>query len=180
MKQWKRIIVSVTMTGLLLAFGAEQPADAKPKQPCNPCNPCNPCGQKIKPLRSDKQKDHKALVKLGQKLWEDRGLGKSGLSCDTCHAGYNTFKGTVTQSYPHYVEMADDILTLDQMINFCMENPMATEPLRWNSAELSALNAYYTEWIKGYKAPKNPCGMKNPCNPCGMKNPCNPCGEKKR
>ncbi|MBI2061913.1 MAG: hypothetical protein HYT87_19410 [Nitrospirae bacterium] len=119
--------------------------------------------------KSARQKDPKKLIDIGARLWTDRNLGKTGVSCDTCHANYKTFKSTVTQSFSHFVEMADDIVTLDQMINVCMENPMGTEPLAWNSTELSALNAYYTEWIKGYKAPANPCGMKNPCNPCGKR-----------
>lgn len=179
MGKWSKIIGVATVAGLLLALGVDRPAEAEPKQPCNPCNPC--AGKKIKYMRdkSNRQKDLGKLVKLGEKLWTDRSLGKTGVACDTCHAGYNTFRSTVTQPYPHTVEMADDIVTLDQMINVCMVNPMGTEPLAWNSTELSALNAYFTEWIKAYKAPANPCGMKNPCNPCGMKNPCNPRGARK-
>jgi cytochrome c len=88
--------------------------------------------------------------------------------------------------------MADDILTLDQMINFCMKNPMKGKPLGWNSQRMTALAAYVTAHSDGGAGganpcavnPCNPCAGKNPCaanpcagkNPCGPRNPCNPCG----
>ena len=39
-------------------------------------------------------------------------------------------------------KMAGDILTLEQMINFCMINTMKAEPLKWNSKEITALATY--------------------------------------
>ncbi len=67
------------------------------------------------------------------------------------------------------------------MVQFCMNVPMATDPLPWDSQELAALVAWVDNIQPGYKPlgganPCNPCAMKaNPCNPCAMKNPCNPC-----
>ncbi|MEE8423807.1 MAG: cytochrome C peroxidase [Thermodesulfobacteriota bacterium] len=162
--------------------------------PCavNPCaaNPCaaNPCGakMKVKPIRSGKIKSLNDAVNLGEKLWKDTKLGSSGLSCNTCHAGGNTYTKTALQVYPHFVSMPNDVVTLDQMINFCMINPMKGDPLPYGSKEMTALSAYFQnvslndiEKRLGSMS-ANPCAAKNACNPCavnpcGAKNACNPC-----
>jgi len=183
---------------LMAVPGSFNNAEAKKMNPCNPCggkkmNPCNPCGGMSnpcnpcnpcsddgpKPIRHNKQKNYKRLVKLGERLWKNEKLGTSGNSCDTCHASDDpeslNLEKKSTHSWPHYIGMPDDIVTLDQMINFCMVNPLKAKPLPANSVSMTALAAYYTEYAK-----KNPASGKNPCNPCGMKkhkrNPCNPCG----
>ena len=83
--------------------------------------------------------------------------------------------------------MPQDIVTLDQMINFCVTNPMEGDPLEWNSAEMTAIAAYVMRNAKEGGKSKNACAVnpskdnpcsENPCtaNPCGA-NPCtaNPC-----
>ena len=58
--------------------------------------------------------------------------------------------------------MAGDIVTMDQMINFCMINPMKGKPLAWNSQEMTALGAYITANSKESAMPMmNPCAPKN-------------------
>ncbi len=182
-------------------------AKMNPCNPCaakrNPCNPCaakNPCGAKaaVKPIRQAHIKDQAALVEWGKKLWHDPKLGKSGLACNSCHVNYALLNLDKVGPFPHYVKMVDDIVTLDQMINFCMINPMKTEPLDPNGLTMTALAAYYQQIVMDYKAgkglkaaakmnPCNPCAAKmnpcaakmNPCNPCAAKmNPCNPCAAK--
>lgn len=167
---------------LIMAGGVADNARAARKNPCskNPCaaiNPCamkNPCaakqaGAQNKPIRKYRMTDQAKVLKLGEKLWNDPELGKSGSSCATCHPG-----GALLNSkpYPKYIGMADDVLTLDQMINFCMKNPMQAKPLEWNSQNMTALAAYVTANSGGEANPS----ATNPCNPCAGKNPCNPCG----
>ncbi len=169
--------------------------------PCatqNPCaNPCavkNPCSMKDSsgnsPIRKWRLTDYESVLDRGERLWVDSTLGKSGSSCSTCHPGGALLNA---KPYPKYIKMANDILTLDQMINFCMINPMAGRPLKWNSQKMTGLAAY----VANHSGHANPCSMKNPCavnpcsanpcsvnpcgasNPCSMKNPCsfkNPCG----
>ena len=157
----------------------------------NPCatNPCslNPYSVKNvcsvapaaenKPIRRFVMTDMEKVEVYGEELWTDTKLGTSGLSCSSCHPnGKDLRKG----SYPKSIKMAGDILTLDQMINFCMVNPMNAKPLSWNHQKMTAL-AYYVSTHSNDPEKKeavNPCGV-NPCgaNPCGA-NPCgvNPCG----
>lgn len=145
--------------------------------PCNPCgkkknvcNPCNPC--------SKMSKSYSALVKKGKKLWNNKKLGNSGVSCMSCHADHENLNLDKVGTFPHYVAMPDKVVTLDQMINYCMITPMEAKALPWDSIKMTALASYYQEYIKSYRGAKNAC---NPCNPCGKKknacNPCNPCGK---
>ncbi len=161
------------------------------KNACNPCNPCNPCASKPpKPIRDKHITNYSKLVDMGEKLWKKVELGNSGLSCWDCHEDYENFDQDTVGPFPHFVNMPNDIVTLDQMINFCMINPMESQKLDSSSIEMTAMSAFYQKFIKGYVpfvAPENacnPCGkkkMRNACNPCGKKmknacNPCNPCG----
>lgn len=167
------------------------PCGKEMKNPCNPCNkknvcnPCNPCNKKMKSNPCDKMsKNYAAMVKKGKKLWNDKKLGKSGMSCMSCHTDHESLNLDKVDTFPHYVAMPDKVVTLDQMINFCMITPMETDPLPWDSVKMTAIASYYQEYIKSYKGVKNacnPCNMKknscNPCNPCNKRNPCNPCGK---
>jgi len=83
-------------------------------------------------------------------MWEDETLGKSGLACLSCHAGYDNLNLEKRQDYPHYVEMVDDVVTLDQMINYCMLNPMEGEQLEANSKTMTAMAAYYRAYRMKY------------------------------
>jgi cytochrome c len=121
---------------------------------------------KPKPIRKTAITDNAKLMEMSEKLWNNTKLGKSGTACATCHADG---KGLKKAPFPKYIKMANDILTLDQMINFCMMNPMKGKPLQWSSPEMTALAAYAQSHAKEEGAPANPCAAKNPC---GMKNPC--------
>ncbi len=160
----------------------------------DPCS-ANPCSAKAKmtkrsrPIRRVKMLDEIVVKNYSDKLWVDPKLGKSGLSCGSCHPNG---KGLRRGSWPKYIAMADDILTLDQMINFCMTNPMKAKPIKWYLQKMTGL-AYYVstnsnepevgEAVNPCAA--NPCAAKPPAvNPCAAKppavNPCatNPCAAK--
>ena len=144
------------------------PCDMKKHQkmnPCNPCgmkkhqkmNPCNPCGMNpcsmddtSKKIRSGSFKTFQQAATAGKKMWQDEALGKSGLACLSCHADYDNLNLGKRQNYPHYVAMVDDVVTLDQMINYCMLNPMQGEQFEPNSKEMTALAAYFRAYRMKY------------------------------
>lgn len=170
--------------------GIKNPCAANPcgaKNPCmmnNPCAPgnvCNPCGASNPPLRHKALKNNRKAVKMGKKLWNNSKLGTSGMSCNSCHANGAMLNLDKVGPFPHYVAMPHDVVTLDQMINYCMLNPMKAKALSWESREMTAMAAYYQHLVKKHKkgamknpCAANPCSMKNPCaaNPCASKNPC--------
>ena len=85
-----------------------------------------PCAEKPKPIRKAGIKDSAKLMEKGEKLWNDKSSGTSGASCATCHPNGKDLKRLRSRKY---IKMADDILTLDQTINFCLLNPMKGKPL---------------------------------------------------
>jgi hypothetical protein len=86
-------------------------------------------------------------VAEGEKIWNDRDLGKSGLACSSCHVNsYGQMQSAFAKPYPHRVAMPAQQAGLDQvnaaeMVQFCMIAPMMSEPLPWGSRELAALTA---------------------------------------
>lgn len=168
------------VVSMFMLLGLPEDSFAKDTNPCSKM-PRNPCASKNIPVRKNPVKDSAKLKEMSEKLWAATSLGASGNSCATCHPNG---AGLKKEPFPKYIKMADDILTTDQMINFCMVNPMKGKPLAWNSQEMTALAAYVSANSKESAATMNPCSMKNPCNlknPCGMKNPCgarNPCAKK--
>ena len=165
--------------------GMKNPCSANPCGMKNPCSAKNPCAAAPKNIRKTAVRDMDVLMNTAEKLWNDPKLGTAGVSCATCHPDG---MGLKAEPFPRHMKMANDILTLDQMINFCMTNPMKGKALQWNSTEMTALAAYVKAHTKEgdhehKSCSTNPCGMKNPCsmkNPCGV-NPCvmkNPCGKR--
>ena len=180
---------------------AKNPCAMKAANPCNPCAAKNPCGAAapIDPARITRPAGttlfagtQAQLIAEGERLWNDRSLGTSGLSCQTCHLNHANFNPSFAQAYPHPVAMAQQRagvqqVALDEMVQFCMVVPMASQPLAWESKELAALTAYSGQVQQAFirAAAANPCMLKpataNPCNPCAAKNPCavkNPCATK--
>ncbi|WP_342664670.1 c-type cytochrome [Leucothrix mucor] len=93
----------------------------------------------------------------GKKLWEDNSLSASGgLSCSTCHAGYNTLSKSFALPYPHKIAMVqaqigvETLVDVEQIVQFCMMSPMQAKPLAWESKELAALSAFVVDFQKGY------------------------------
>ncbi|MFP3976642.1 cytochrome c peroxidase [Marinobacter sp. KMM 10035] len=100
------------------------------------------------------QGDPDELMALGKKLFNDTSLSSNGLACATCHNDGAGYKATFAEAYPHSVAMAREIfgldsVHLDEMVQVCMVQPMATDPLAWSSKELAALTAYMGEVQRG-------------------------------
>jgi hypothetical protein len=157
------------------------------KNPCNPCGAKNPCGAGVAidpglfvQPSGTRLAGGSGLDALGEKLWNDRSLGKTGLACANCHIdSYSQMQPSFASPYPHHVNMPAQMAGVKQvnaaeMVQFCMVQPMATKPFDWSSRELAALTAYVERIQPGYRPVAG--GAMNPCNPCGAKNPCNPCG----
>jgi len=96
-----------------------------------------------------------ASVEQGKALFNDNTLGKSGMSCNSCHIEGGTkdnpqemmgmkmdaFDNLGTR-YPQYVPMVGKVITLAGMVNFCIVNPLKGEALSWDDQKLIDLTAY--------------------------------------
>lgn len=162
-------VVSVLMQRIALAIlfvSALWISPAMAANPCNPCsmtpaaNPCNPCSMKPAkgqwgtpgntPIREHAFDDFRQAVAMGERMWNDETLGSSGMACASCHTGHANLNLDKNQNYPHFVNMVGDVVTLDQMINYCMLNPMKGKPYAQNSKELTALAAYFRAYRMQY------------------------------
>jgi len=92
-------------------------------------------------------------VDNGKKLFNDKSLGTSGMSCNSCHMEGGTKDGkmgdmvipafdNVASTYPKYFMMAKRVMTLDQVVNWCIVTPMKGKALKWDDQKLTDLTAY--------------------------------------
>jgi len=116
----------------------------------NPCS-MNPCSvDQKKPIRKHAFNSFQQAVAMGKKMWADENLGTSEVACLSCHADHDLLHLDRNQNFPHYVKMVGDVVTLDQMINYCMLNPMKGKQFEQNSKELTAMAAYYRSYRMQY------------------------------
>ena len=103
-------------------------------------------------------------VERGFALFNNKDLGTSGKTCNDCHMaggtkdskmGDMTMKAfdNLAVQYPKYFMMGKRVMTLDQVVNFCVTTPLKGEPLAWDDQRLTDLVAYCAS-VKPMKAEK--------------------------
>ena len=103
----------------------------------------------------DAKKELKAAYKRGMELFKDASLGTTGMSCNSCHMEGGMKPGKmgdmeikpfnkVGAHYPKYFMMGKKVMTLDQVVNFCITTPMKGEALKWDDPRLTDLTTYVT------------------------------------
>jgi cytochrome c len=94
-------------------------------------------------------------VERGKALFVDVNLGTTGKSCESCHPNGGTegmeMEGMATKpltgvkdKYPGVFTMIDPEkeVTLAEVVNFCLENPVGAEPWAEDSQEMKDMLAY--------------------------------------
>lgn len=85
------------------------------------------------------QQEFMAVVKKGDELYHSPKLGKNKVSCDQCHPnGANTHPET----YPKFQKQIGKVISLFEMINWCIRNPLEGDPLAADDPKMVALQAY--------------------------------------
>ncbi len=101
----------------------------------------------------DPAKEVANAVERGKALFNDPELGTSGMTCSSCHTAGGTKPGkmgemtikpfdSLNEKYPAYFMMAKRVMTLSQVINWCIMNPLKGKPLSWDDQRLADLTAY--------------------------------------
>jgi cytochrome c len=86
------------------------------------------------------------VVKKGEKLFHDSNLGKNKVSCDQCHPnGANTHPET----YPKFQKQIGKVVSLFEMVNWCIRNPLEGQSLAADDPKMVALLAYITYERRG-------------------------------
>jgi len=129
----KRLVVSALLFAVSAFF-----AVALAQQPMPAPNP------KAELMRS---------IERGKALFGDPKLGTTAQSCNDCHIEGGTKDGkmgkmeikafhNLSAKYPKYFMMVNKVVTLDQMVNWCIFTPMKGEALAWDDQKLADLVAY--------------------------------------
>jgi cytochrome c len=90
-----------------------------------------------------------ALVAEGEKLFNDKTLGKSGSTCATCHPSVKDLTG-VAATYPKKV--GGNETTLEDKINQMIKENLKGAELKKDDPKMKALTAY----VKAYKKVAKP------------------------
>jgi cytochrome c len=102
---------------------------------------------------ADPAAELRASVARGKALFMDPKLGTTGQTCNTCHMKGGTVAGkmgdmnlkafdALNAAYPKYWMMAKKVMTLDQVVNWCIMTPLKGETLAWDDVRLTDLTAY--------------------------------------
>ena len=82
-----------------------------------------------------------SVVAQGEKLFHSPDLGTNKVSCDQCHPNA---ANTHPETYPKFQQQIGRVITLSEMINWCIQNPLEGEPLPLDDARMTALLSYIT------------------------------------
>ncbi len=126
------VLVAIIAAGVMLAY-AEEKKEAKAKV--------------------DPDTELAKSVERGFALFNDKKLGTNGKTCNDCHKsggaqdvkmGDMSIKAfdDLAAQYPKYFMMAEKVLTLDQVVNFCVTMPLKGKALAWDDQKLTDLVAY--------------------------------------
>lgn len=86
-------------------------------------------------------KEFMTVVKEGEKLFHSSKLGKNNVSCDQCHPNA---ANTHPETYPKFQKQIGKVITLSEMVNWCLRNPLEGDPLAADDPRMVALLAYIT------------------------------------
>ncbi len=83
--------------------------------------------------------EYMSVVEKGRALWVDGKLGTNGVACAQCHPNA---ANTHPETYPKFQQQLGRVVTLREMINWCLQQPLEGIPLELDSAEMVAIEAY--------------------------------------
>lgn len=85
-------------------------------------------------------KEFMTVVTKGDKLFHSA-LGTNQVSCDQCHPNA---ANTHPETYPKFQKQLGRVVSLFEMVNWCIQNPLEGEPLLADDEKMVALLSYIT------------------------------------
>jgi thiosulfate dehydrogenase len=86
--------------------------------------------------------EYMTVVNRGEQLFHG-GLGNENtVSCDQCHPDA---ANNHPETYPKFQKQLGKVAVLGEMINWCIRNPLESDPLALDDPRMVALQAYITE-----------------------------------
>ena len=88
------------------------------------------------------------VVNEGDALFHSGKLGGNGVSCDQCHPNATN---THPETYPKFQKQIGRVISLFEMVNWCIRNPLEGKDLAADDPKMTALLAYMTYERRGVK-----------------------------
>ncbi len=85
------------------------------------------------------EKQFVTVMERGEGLFHGGLASTNTMSCDQCHPNA---ANTHPETYPKFQQQLGKVATLAEIINWCIENPLRTEPLALDDPRMTALQAY--------------------------------------
>lgn len=92
------------------------------------------------------QGEYDTVVIEGEKLFHGGLKSDNTLSCDQCHPNASN---THPETYPKFQKQLGRVSELWEMVNWCIMNPLETNPLAANDPQMTALLAYIKHERRG-------------------------------
>jgi len=90
--------------------------------------------------------EYMSVVETGRQLWGSGDLGTNGVACGQCHPNA---ANTHPETYPKFQQQLGRVISLGEMFNWCLQNPLEGEPLALDDPRMIALLAYATYERRG-------------------------------
>ncbi|UCF82429.1 MAG: hypothetical protein JSV50_14680 [Desulfobacteraceae bacterium] len=81
------------------------------------------------------------VVIEGEKLFHSPSLGKNKVYCDQCHPNA---ANTHPETYPKFQQQIGRVISLFEMVNWCIRSPLEGDPLAADDPKMVALLSYIT------------------------------------
>ncbi|MBS1152950.1 MAG: cytochrome [Myxococcaceae bacterium] len=92
------------------------------------------------------EKEYQTVVAKGRELWTSPKLGTNNVACAQCHPNA---ANTHPETYPKFQKQIGKVITLAEMINWCLRNPLQGKPLALDDPKMIAIEAYVAEERRG-------------------------------
>ena len=79
------------------------------------------------------------VVLKGENLFHGGLTSNNTVACDQCHPNATN---THPETYPKFQKQLGKVAVLAEMINWCIRNPLESDPLALDDADMIALQAY--------------------------------------
>ena len=86
------------------------------------------------------------VVIEGEKLFHSSSLGTNKVSCDQCHPNA---ANTHPETYPKFQQQIGRVVSLFEMVNWCIRNPLEGDSIAADDPKMVALLSYITYERRG-------------------------------
>ncbi|MGD2055899.1 MAG: cytochrome C [Gammaproteobacteria bacterium] len=92
------------------------------------------------------QAEYLSVVEEGDRLFHGGLNSENTVSCDQCHPNA---ANTHPETYPKFQQQLGKVSEIWEMINWCIMNPLESEPLAADDPDMIALQAYINQERRG-------------------------------